>query len=142
MIRAYLLGLTSARLGDTQATERYAQQLDATTPRPTDGYLPQDLALGVRAELLRLQGEPREALELLEQGRLATWYAQTASSPLFSQVRQRFVRAELLAELGRAEEARQWYETIAQLSVFELPYSAEAERRVAEIDAAEAVTTP
>jgi len=142
LFRAYLLGLTSARLGDAQATERYARELDATAPRPTDGYLPQDLALGVRAELLRLQGQPREALELLEQGKLATWYAQTASSPLFSQVRQRFVRAELLAELGRAEEARQWYETIAQLSVFELPYGAEAERRLAKIDADAAEVGP
>jgi len=136
VFRAYLLGLVSAQLGDEDATESYAAQLDATAAQPTDGYLPQDLALGVRAELLRLQGQPEEALELLEQGELATWYAQTANSTLFSEVRERFVRAELLAELGRTDEARNWYETIGQLSVFDIPYRMEAETRLAAMDSA------
>jgi hypothetical protein len=61
------------------------------------------------------------------------WYAQTASSPLFNLVRERFVQAELLAELGRADEARGWYATIDQLSVFDLPYRPVAARRLAEM---------
>ncbi|MEE8487343.1 MAG: hypothetical protein V3S56_04180 [Gemmatimonadota bacterium] len=142
VFRAYLLGLISAQIEDADATERYAAQLDATAARPTDGSLPQDLALGVRAELLRIQGQPAEALELLEQGKLATWYAQTANSTLFSGLRERFVRAELLAELGRVDEARNWYETIGQLSVFDLPYRVEAEQRLAAMDAGLAEGSP
>ena len=142
VFRSYLLGLLSAQLGDLEGTERYARALDNTLPRPTDGNLPPDLALAVRAEALRLDDRPAEALALLEQARLATWYAQTANSPLFSQGRERFVRAELLAEVGRVDEARRWYETVGQLSVFDLPYRMEADRRLAEMDAAAAVTTP
>jgi len=142
VFRAYLLGLVSAHLGDVDATERYAAQLAATAAQPTDGSLPQDLALGVRAELLRIQGQSEEALVLLEQGKLATWYAQTANSTLFSEVRERFVRAELLAELGRVDEARNWYETIGQLSVFDLPYRIEAEKRLAAMDVGMAENAP
>ncbi len=63
------------------------------------------------------------------------WYAQTSSSPLFTQVRDRFLQAELLRELGRPAEARRWYETIDQLSAFDVPYRPVAERRLAEMDA-------
>lgn len=133
--RAYLLGLLSAQLGDPEAAEGYAGQLEDIEPRPTDGNLPPDLALSVRAEALRLAGRPEEALALLEQAKLATWYAQTASSILFSQVRERFVRADLLAKLGRTEEARRWYETMGQLSVFDLPYWTGAQQRLAALDA-------
>lgn len=132
VFRAYALGLLAANLGDSVAAEQYAEQLDATPPRPTDGHLPQDLALAVRAEVLRLDGRPAEALALLEQAQLATWYAQTASSNLFSQVRERFVRAELLADLGRVEDSRGWYQTLGQLSAYDMPYRYEADRRLAE----------
>ncbi|MFQ5529861.1 MAG: hypothetical protein ACE5FP_05865, partial [Gemmatimonadota bacterium] len=135
VFRAYLLGLVSAQLGDAAAAERYVEELNATAARPTDGSLPQDLALAVRAEVLRLDGRAAAALATLEQARLATWYAQTANSTLFSQVRERFVRAELLAEVGRVDEARRWYETVGQLSVFDLPYRIEAEKRLATMDA-------
>jgi TolB-like protein len=135
VFRAYLLGLVSAQLGDAADAERYAEQLDGTPAQPTDGTLPQDLALSVRADVARLDGRPEDALALLEGARLATWYAQTSNSTLFSQVRERFVRAELLAEVGRINEARRWYETIGQLSVFDLPYRIEADRRLAEMDA-------
>jgi tetratricopeptide (TPR) repeat protein len=132
VFRAYALGLLAANLGDSVAAERYAEQLETTPPRPTDGHLPQDLALAVRAEVLRLDGRPAEALALLEQAQLATWYAQTASSNLFSQVRERFVRAELLADLGRLEDSRGWYQTLGQLSAYDMPYRYEADRRLAE----------
>jgi hypothetical protein len=49
------------------------------------------------------------------------------------QVCDRFIQADLLRELGRPEEARRWYETIDQLSVFDLPYRSVAARRLAEM---------
>ena len=132
--RAYLLGLLSAQLGDPEAVDRYASQLESTEPRPTDGSLPQDLALSVRAESLRMEGRLSDALATLERAKLATWYAQTSSSILFSQVRERFVRADLLAALGREEEARRYYETMGQLSVFDLAYSMGSQQRLAAMD--------
>lgn len=137
MIRLYLLGLLSAHLDMPNVALAYADSLAAIEPRPTDGSLPQDLGLAVRAELLHVQGKPEEALSALESQSRHVWYAQTAVSPLFTQVRERFVQAELLAELGRPDEARGWYETIDQLSVFDLPYRPVARRRLAEMSGGE-----
>ncbi len=133
LFRAYLLGLLSARLGEMEAAEGYAVELAAMTPRPTDGSLTLDMARSVRVEVLRGQGRLGEALALIEQNRSETWYAQTAASPLFCQIRERFVRAELLRELGRTREAETWYATIGQVSPFELPYKAVSQLRLAEI---------
>jgi len=133
LIRLYLLGLTSARLGMGTAAEAYADTLAATEPRPIEGSLPRDMAQSVRAELLRMDGDLQGALAALEAQSRHMWYAQTSVSPLFTQVRDRFIQAELLRELGRLEEARRWYETIDQLSVFDLPYRSVAARRLAEM---------
>jgi tetratricopeptide (TPR) repeat protein/TolB-like protein len=132
-IRLYLLGLASAQLGMGAAADAYADSLAALEPRPIEGSLPQDMALAVRAEKLRLEGHTLEALETLERQTRHMWYAQTAVSPLFSQVRERFVQAELLRELGQVDEARPWYETIDQLSLFDVPYRSAARRRLAEL---------
>ena len=136
LIRLYLLGLTSAHLGLATEAEAYADTLAAIEPRPIEGSLPQDMALAIRAERLRLEGRTEEALDALQGQSRHMWYAQTAVSSLFTQVRERFVQAELLAELGRADEARRWYETIDQLSVFDLPYRDIAAQRLATIGAA------
>jgi tetratricopeptide (TPR) repeat protein len=129
-IRLYLLGLVSAHLGMGAAAEAYADSLAALEPRPIEGSLPQDMALAIRAERSRLEGRTLDALEELEQQSRHMWYAQTAPSPLFSQVRERFVQAELLRELGRENEARGWYETIDQLSLYDVPYRAVARQRL------------
>lgn len=91
------------------------------------------LVLAWALERLRLEGRPEEALAMLEGQSRHMWYAQTAVSPLFTQVRERFVQAELLRELGRLAEARRWYRTIDQLSLFDVPYRSVAEERLAEL---------
>jgi len=139
-IRLYLLGLVSARLGLGARARTYADSLSAVESRPATGSLAQDLAEGVRAEALRVEDRPEEALAALERQDRHMWYATTAVSPLFSQVRERFVQAELLYELGRVEEARRFYETIDQLSLFDLPYRAPAARRLAEINSSAETT--
>jgi tetratricopeptide (TPR) repeat protein len=57
-------------------------------------------------------------------------------SPLFSRVAQRFLRAEILFELGRYDEAVQWYSTIGEISPSGLPYRSVALLRLSEIAAA------
>ncbi|MGD8496466.1 MAG: hypothetical protein PVF05_09775 [Gemmatimonadales bacterium] len=130
-IRYYLLGLLSAQLGMEAAARSYADSLDALPARVTDGSLPQDLALAVRAEQLRAAGQTEAALRTLASQSRQTWYTQTAASPLFSRSRERFVQAELLIELGRSDEARRWLETIDQLSIFDIPYREPARERLA-----------
>ncbi len=133
LIRLYLLGLVHARLGDA-AARRYAGELVGVELPRTAGSLAEDLARSVRARILIREGRPAEALAELDGARMETWYGQTMASPLYSQVFERFVRAELLFQLGRLEEARGWYANLVETSPFELPYLAMSHLRRAEID--------
>ncbi len=134
LIRLYLLGLVHARLGDAAAARRYAGELVGVELPRTAGSLAEDLARSVRAQILIREGRPAEALAELDGARMETWYGQTMASPLYSQVFERFVRAELLFQLGRLEEARGWYANLVETSPFELPYLAMSHLRRAEID--------
>lgn len=133
LIRLYLLGRTRARSGDAAGAERYADELLTVELPRTAGSLAQDLAHSVRSQILLSEGRAAEALAELEQARMETWYGQTMASPFYSQVAERFARAELLRALGRSEEAIDWYANMVELSPFELPYLAMSHLRRAEI---------
>lgn len=62
------------------------------------------------------------------------------ASPFFSLASQRYLRAELLRETGRQEEAAGWYSTIAQRSPYELIYGEPARRRLTEMAPAKSVS--
>jgi tetratricopeptide (TPR) repeat protein len=69
-------------------------------------------------ELLRL--EPRQILSVLQ-------------SPFYTGTAERWLRAELLHELGRDEEALRWYRSLAQSSLYDLIYLAPSHLRRGEI---------
>lgn len=135
IIRRYLLGLLSASLGEPSAANAYADSLEATESWPEIGSLPQDLAYGVRAEVLRRQDRLEEALAMIERQARYAHYSPAYHSGVFSRARERFLQAELLHALGRDEEARRYYETIDQVSRFDVPYRPAAARRLSEIGA-------
>jgi hypothetical protein len=70
---------------------------------------------------------------MLERSRPELWFQLTVASPFFSLASQRYLRAELLRETGRLEEAAGWYSAMAQRSPFELIYAEPARRRLAEM---------
>jgi len=116
VVRAYLLGLLSARIGDDTAALAHASRLDALAAgqgRARSEYaraMAHDLAFTVRAELARRRGEPAEALALLERARPDRWYPVIPwISPIDGLSYERWMRAELLAALGRDAEALDWY---------------------------------
>ena len=133
VFRLYLLGRTRARLGEAEEAARIAEQLATVELPRTAGSLSFDLSLSVRSHILVSEGRPAEALAELEQARKATWYGQTMASPLYSQVAERFARAELLYQLDRLDESLDWYTNLVELSPFELPYLAMSHLRRAEI---------
>ncbi len=124
ILREYLLGLASVRLGDATRATRHAERVEAMEVPPTAGSLAGDLARSLRAQIRRAAGDAAGALALLEGARMETWYGQTLASPYYAQVLERFQRAELLDVLGRGEQALPWYEHIAELSPFETAYLA------------------
>lgn len=135
-LRAFLLGLLRARDGDATGAVAEAELL-AELPVPPGGEaLVEHLTRTLDATVLRLQQRPAEALARLERLRTDVWFQYAVGSPFHAGTLERFLRAELLAVLGRTEEALGWWESIAQRSPYELVFLAESERRQAGILAA------
>ncbi len=137
-LRAYLLGLLEVRLGDLAGAAVRLAELGALQPERTG--LTQSLEAELGAVIARAEGRPEEALTLLERPSPELWFQLTVASPFFSLASQRFLRAELLHELGRTEEAVGWYASIAERSPYELIYAPPAGRRLTAIREAHGLT--
>jgi eukaryotic-like serine/threonine-protein kinase len=133
-LRAYLLGLLEARLGNAPRAVRYAADLEAL-PAPVDaGSLPRDLAQGIRAEIAAHQNRPAGVTAAFAGVRRESWYELATNSPFFAQPRERFMQAEALAAQGRDGEAATIYRSLSgQGSLTELSYLAPAQLRLGEI---------
>lgn len=130
-IRAYLLGLVNLRLGDAKAAAGQAVVLSEIEDFQA-GLVP-SLGVELRAAIARTEGRTEEALAMLERSRPQLWFQLTVASPFFSLASQRYLRAELLREVGRRNEAAGWYAAIAERSPYELIYAEPAKRRLAEM---------
>ena len=125
-IRLYLLALIEARRGDAHASRAHADAL-AALPAPDSGVeLVEHLTRGARARAAWAAGDPAAALRELESGRSEAWFQLTVASPFYSQAFERYMRAELLRELGHEAEAVGWYRSIAERSPYELIYRGRA----------------
>jgi tetratricopeptide (TPR) repeat protein len=139
-MRDYVLGLLSLRAGDTSAAIRHADRLDLLRGDGGVTTIARGASLTLRAEVARRAGDREKALALLD----AAPILATLSTVLTARAYDRFLRAELLRELGRDEDALRWYATQGQSFVPDLIYLAPAYLRQAEIydrrgDAAKAV---
>lgn len=132
-LRLYLLGRLSGRLGEADAVERYAAALAEAGDPPGADSLSRDLALGLRAEAARLRDRSDEALDLLLRARVGRDYEQVIVSPFFSQLHERWLRAELLRELGHGEDAAAWYRAVSELFFDAAIYAPPARLRRAEV---------
>ncbi|HEY7635921.1 MAG TPA: BTAD domain-containing putative transcriptional regulator [Gemmatimonadales bacterium] len=133
VLRLYLLGALSARLGDAGALS-CATELDRFEDGGDAERLARDLAHSVRAQHAFWRGEPRVALAALELLRLEPrQILSVLQSPFYTGTAERWLRAELLHELGRDEEALRWYRSLAQSSLYDLIYLAPSHLRRGEI---------
>lgn len=132
VLRSYLLGLLSARLGERSAALEYATALERLEAPPEMGSLPADLAAGLRAQVAWQAEDAEGALAELERAPMQVPIG-TPGSPFDNRSLERYTRGELLRALGRDSEALRWFATLAQESFFDLLYLAPAELRQAEI---------
>ena len=103
-------------------------------PDPTGSIaLAKGFTLSIGAERLRQQGRSAQALAELERGARATPFVPAWTSGIVSQAYERYLRAELLHETGRDDEALRWYATFAENSPYDLVYLAPSLYRQAQI---------
>jgi tetratricopeptide (TPR) repeat protein len=124
-MQAYLLGLLSARLGDTtQVRARIAELLAARGSGRVE--VAQGLAHTLKAELAWASGDPARARVELERFPFGT-YLEVGHWGMH----ERFLMAELLHALGRDEEALDWY--LSYPAGYDQPWVAPAHLRAAQI---------
>jgi tetratricopeptide (TPR) repeat protein len=130
-LKAYLLGMVNARLGDDAAALHHASELERADSSTSAGAFAIDQAKVVRAEIAWRRGRAEEALATLEQAGFWTHYRMDLSSdsPFDNRLHERFARAELLYQLGRMDEAMRWYRSLT----YDLLYNAPAHYRLAKI---------
>jgi tetratricopeptide (TPR) repeat protein len=127
-VRRYSVGLTALAVGDTVLARQAATALASPGDSGWDGALVRSLTQSLRSRLALHRGQTARALALLEE---AQW--ERTPVPTVAEVGDRFLRAELLRQLDRDQEAAGWYRSIAERSSYELVYLAPAEYRLGQI---------
>ncbi len=125
-IRAYLLAMLSVRLGETQAAERYASELDQLPGTPTHRALGHASSEHVRAELSTARGDATEALDALARAEVEVGYDSAITSPFYSRAAARFLRGALAETTGCHDEAARWFASFGETSIYDLVYVAPA----------------
>jgi DNA-binding SARP family transcriptional activator len=132
--RPYLLGILSVRLGDTVTAAGYADSLEAPVIDRAYGAQRAGVARIVRAHILRASGQPEAALAMITRALPLPAFGLPSVLNYFA-ADARFLRAELLLELGRDAEALRWYSSFPDPTGSDLAYIAPALLRRAAIHA-------
>ncbi|MDX1675774.1 MAG: tetratricopeptide repeat protein, partial [Longimicrobiales bacterium] len=119
IIRAYLVGRLSARIGELDGAGARAGELRASTVPVPAGPLADDLARELRVRLALERTDSAAALAGTQTARQVV-YNYAIVSPYYAGVFDRFLRAELLGAMGRDREALKWYEHLASTSTGEM----------------------
>jgi tetratricopeptide (TPR) repeat protein len=128
LVRRYSIGRVALAAGNTALASRAASALSAVTDSTWDGALAHSLTQSLLGRLALHRDQAAQALALLER---AQWERNPV--PTVAEADDRFLRAELLHQLGRDEEAAGWYRSIADRSSHELVYLAPAQYRLGQI---------
>ena len=131
-LRLYLLALLSSRSGDQAKALQYAAELEKSEHPDAAVALVRDLARTIRADVEWRRGRSAEALKLLEPVR-GEVPPELLVDPFFSEEGARYLRAELLYQLGDDREALQWFSNGFQGTPNEVAFLAPIHLRQAEL---------
>lgn len=131
-LREWLLGLIEVKLGqDARALER-AAAIERMPAAPEASAVVRSLAQTLRAGVAARQNRAAEALRLLESVR-GNVPASLLRSPFYAEEPARYLRAEVLLQLGRDQEALDWLRFGFADTPAEVLYLAPAHLRQGEI---------
>jgi hypothetical protein len=133
-LRHYLRGALSVRLRDTVAAAREVAVLEHLPPSELDSasLFAKWFARLIRAEVAKGSGQAERALALLGAPHALADHRlpYVWSYPL---AHERFLRAELLASLGRTDDALRWYATFPDPNAYDFMFVPAARFRTAEL---------
>jgi tetratricopeptide (TPR) repeat protein len=133
VFKTYLTGLLEISLGNYEVGSTLASELEQTRCAPADTTLGPDLAQALRGMSAMRQGQSEKALEELAEAKYQVSFGKQIGSLIHFRSLQRYLRAELLSETGRSEEAVSWFSSFAWSASFEYIYKAPALLRRAQI---------
>jgi DNA-binding SARP family transcriptional activator len=112
-IRTYLVGVLSAKLGDRRVVDSSLAVLSGLSRRSRDSGAAADFSHLIRAEDARRRHRQADALREVEQFRLEPGDSLSYGfRPAFAHAR--FLRAEILYDLRRDQEALRWYSSLSE----------------------------
>ncbi len=109
-------------MGDLAAADRHTAALAHETVPDDAAAIVASLVAGANARVAWARGDHAKALSYLEGRRPSVWFQHAVASPFYSQAFERYMRAEMLSALGRADEARDWFQSLVERTPFELIY--------------------
>lgn len=122
-LRLHFLVRLGARLGDAAGTQQHLGEF-ARLSRGNRASMIDALAQSARAFVLAERGEPSAALIEIDSAYREVWYPWAGESAPQAQAADRFLRAELLEQLGRDDEALRWYASADRNSLDDVGYLA------------------
>ncbi len=108
-LRQYLLGMIAMRLGEAEAAEGYAGELERSAETPDESVVAAIFAQSIRVHLAVARGDSAAALDELRNMTYGPSWVLSLST-FFSRSLDRHLLAELLAARGQSEEALLWFE--------------------------------
>jgi DNA-binding SARP family transcriptional activator len=119
LLRLHRLGLLAIRAGDTVSAARAVDRLMKITESDSETTPTANaLSLSLKARIAAFAGDSARALSIIEHVQWARAGRVAASEPL-----DRLLHADLLAAVGRYQDAINWYSTLGSGAPQELPFS-------------------
>jgi tetratricopeptide (TPR) repeat protein len=132
-LRQYTLGVLSLRMQDSASATSAATKLRQIAASGDATGLTRDLDRGLGAYLEWRNRHPEKALRILETLESSDSQGDIAATPFVARASERFLRAEVLAAMGRHSEALRWFASVGDGSVSEIPFRALSHLRQAAI---------
>jgi tetratricopeptide (TPR) repeat protein len=132
-LRQYTLGVLSLRLHDMPSAASAVSRLEQLAKSSDATDLTRDMDRSLRARIAWQEGSPQKALAILQTLESGDSQGDIAFTPFAARAHERFLRGEVLASMGRDTEALQWFASLGDGSVTEIPLRAPSHLRQAQI---------
>jgi tetratricopeptide (TPR) repeat protein len=132
-LQRYMLGMLAARLEDRETAMEQAVALRGMGNRPEARDLACDQAQAVEAVVAMNEERTDSALAKLEDACIGALFELAIASPFYSRALERYLKAQLLEQVGRDREAIRWYASFAEHSIYDLIFLAPSFLRRGEI---------